>query len=53
MALEARPAGVCAIDLGTADGIRVNGERVAGSSRLESGDVVTVGDARFTFVSLR
>jgi len=53
LALEARPAGVFAIDLGTSDGIRVNGERVAGSSRLESGDVVTVGNAGFTFVSLR
>jgi len=53
MALEARPAGVFAIDLGTGEGIKVNGDRVSGSSRLESGDVVTVGDTDFTFVSLR
>jgi hypothetical protein len=33
--------------------MKLNGDRVSGSARLESGDVVTVGDTDFTFVSLR
>jgi hypothetical protein len=47
-ALEVTHDGVTAVDLGSRNGIRVNGERVERSRRLSLGDVLSVGSATFT-----
>jgi hypothetical protein len=46
-ALEVGHDGVVAQDLGSRNGIRVNGERVEGSRRLSPGDVLLVGNNSF------
>jgi hypothetical protein len=51
-AFEVREAGVFVVDLGTANGTFMNGARVAEAARLESGDVVTIGQTHITFVQL-
>lgn len=51
-AFEVRESGVFVIDLGTANGTLLNGARVAEATRLESGDVVTIGQAYITFVQI-
>lgn len=52
MAFDVRPAGVFAVDLQTANGIKVNGVPARASVKLESGDVVTIGQTNLTFVAL-
>jgi len=51
-AFEVREAGVFVVDLGTVDGTWMNGARVHEAARLESGDVVTIGQTHITFVEL-
>ena len=51
-AFEARESGVFVIDLGTTRGTLSNGVRVGQPTRLESGDVVTIGETHITFVQL-
>jgi FHA domain len=51
-AFEAREAGVFVVDLATLHGTLVNGRVFSQAARLESGDEVTIGQARITFVEL-
>lgn len=51
-AFEVREAGVFVVDLGTDSGTFSNGVRVAEAARLESGDVVTIGQTHINFVQL-
>ena len=52
MAFEVREAGVFVTDFGSGNGIWLNGARVVNSARLESGDVVAIGQTHITFVAL-
>lgn len=51
-AFEVRESAVFVVDLGTGNGTLVNGARVTTPTRLESGDVVTIGQTHITFVRL-
>lgn len=51
-AFEARESGAFVTDLGTNSGTFKNGARVTDAMRLESGDVVTIGQTHITFVQL-
>ena len=51
-AFEVREAGVFVVDFGTYNGTFMNGARIAEATRLESGDVVTIGQTPITFVQL-
>ena len=50
-ALEHFPAGWCLQDLGSRNGVFVNGERVLATRALRSGDEIRVGGTRITFRS--
>jgi len=43
------PEGVCVEDLGSKNGIRLNGRRLRAACRLRPGDLVTVGRTRLAF----
>jgi hypothetical protein len=45
--------GVSVEDLGSRNGVRVNGQRVEGSQRLEHGDRVTIGSQEMVFLKQR
>ena len=49
--LEHFPAGWCLQDLGSRNGVFVNGERVLATRALRSGDEIRVGGTRITFRS--
>ena len=51
-AFEARATGIYVIDFRTTNGTFLNGSRIAGPELLKSGDVVTIGQTRITFVGL-
>jgi pSer/pThr/pTyr-binding forkhead associated (FHA) protein len=50
-ALERFPAGWCLRDLGSRNGVFVNGERVLATRPLRSGDEIRLGGTRITFRS--
>ena len=51
MSSEVRPSGGSWIvnDLGSTNGIKVNGRRVTGPQSLKRGDVIEIGTSRVTF----
>jgi pSer/pThr/pTyr-binding forkhead associated (FHA) protein len=52
MGFELREAGAFVVDFHTVNGTWLNGTRIVDAARLESGDVVTIGETRITFLAL-